>query len=351
MPFIINTDNPKQNLNLNAGTWRCLENDTLCFSSGKKRITLNGLINTVIINFWESALSSIDLRLEEAEENYQKMLEEDSFKSKKDRNAVMNYLYEAKRRELISRVEFRFKGIHRNFTLQQKVCKILAEECNEEGYYNHRPGAYLHALLEEYAALAYGEREKIFFKDIIDTAEDAAFQGKKIRVSTQNDVFEMRPYCVTRDDRTGYNYLVGYSARISGGSEQAASFRISQIAELKKLSRSDGPLSLKERNRIEDHIAQRGAAHILTPLKKITVILSSNGERKYALKQTDRPDYTERKALPDGRAEYIFICPEFQAKNYFLAFGKDAVIVSPRKLALEIASEFRAALENYADTI
>lgn len=346
MPFFINLNDElqaKQHINLSAECWRCLNDDVISFSTKEEKLTRNGLLNRIVINYWEDAEASIGIRLAEAE----KLFDASMLDSPKDKIAVRNYLLKVKEASLRSSAAKASKGKGEKFRLNRETIEILGRRCNEDKYYDGSIGKYLHALYEEYASLSYSERELIVYKDKVNTVNDAIELGRCIELRLGNAVHKMRPYKIMRGDRNGLNYIVGYAAQLGSRGERVVSYRLSKAYDIREVLGDNGRLTADECVRIEEEISAKGVAYLAGKIEEIKVRLTPDGVKTFASKITSRPAYTEKVKLPDGGAEYTFRCTAFQAKTYFSSFGKDAEVLAPEQLRKDMKKEFRAALQLY----
>lgn len=345
MHFELNEDvNPKQQINLSSECWRCIENDLLFFSYGNK-LKLNGLLNLIVVNYWQDAQASISRRLDDAKREYEKTLGSMCSIAGANNKTVLDRLLDRKARELKGAIRNPQKGIGKKLRINKELYTILSEQCEEKDHYSSL-GKYLHALYEEYAALPYNERERIVFKESINTVEEAIMLGKCIELRLGEKTHIIRPYKVINDSKTGYNYIVGiYSEGTACG--ETALFRVSRLSEIKKQIGSDGRISPMEADSLEEKIRECGTAYIISNVVEVKVLLSEEGEKTYAKKQTGRPDHIHKQHYNEQWTMYYFHCTEYQAKNYFLPFGEHAVVTAPESLAKEMADSYRKALKNY----
>lgn len=135
MPFFINLNDElqaKQHINLSAECWRCLNDDVISFSTKEEKLTRNGLLNRIVINYWEDAEASIGIRLAEAE----KLFDASMLDSPKDKIAVRNYLLKVKEASLRNSAAKGSKGKGEKFRLNRETIEILGRRCNEDKYYD-----------------------------------------------------------------------------------------------------------------------------------------------------------------------------------------------------------------------
>lgn len=353
MGFELNLD-LKQHINLSAECWNCIYSDIRSFSTRARSLTLNGLLNTIISNYWQDAEASISLRLEEMEDNLKKTL---CARSKKDETIKQLLAIEEKRLRELNTYSPHGKG--KQFLINAKQKDILELDCNEEEYYGGKAGKYLHSLFEEYARLPYYKRERIIFDDTVKILNLAIKEGYSVKLNTDGKVFNVQPYKLLSDTDNTYNYLVGYSAPISKPATDnnnsnalqkiIASFRLARISHVTIMYNNRQPLSYTEAEDIDIAVNERGVAFLLGKPCTIKAKLSPIGVNLYSVILQGRPSFTKinDKQDEEGWTEYEFYCTERQAMNYFTRLGKEAVVTEPASLVTQMIQSLEKSLENY----
>lgn len=346
MPFYIyqhehGNESIKQRINLSLECWRCIEDDVISFSTENEKLTKNGLLNRVIINYWENANATVSRRLNDTAKHISKS----DLRRAEDAEAVREYLLKVRKAELLKAVSKPSKGKGDYFRLNKDALEILCEKCGEEKHYTSI-GKYLHALYEEYAALSYSERERIVYGDKVAVINEAIEFGRKLEMKVGGGLYVMRPYKLLRGDANEFNYLVGFSSELGSDEETLVSNRLSRIYFLHRTSETN-MITPSETSYIEEQISQKGVAFLKGKTESIRVRLTREGMKLFALRLTNRPVCRSKEPLPDGGAVYSFECTEFQAQNYFFSFGADAEILSPAKLRTKMKMSFNKASKLY----
>ncbi|WP_043923137.1 WYL domain-containing protein [Leadbettera azotonutricia] len=208
-----------------------------------------------------------------------------------------------------------------------------SSDCGEDYYYNQKIGRYLKAVFEEYIELPYYKRERIFFFNEIREAKEAIQSGKRLKITPGNSdksvTYYLKPYRVMTDPQSTYYYLTGYSSKADSTDEYIpASFRISRIKEIKIMRGKSGKITRDQKLELENLLLKKGAPFLLGDVKSIKVMLTELGKKYYRQQLHLRPLYDE---IIDGNI-YVFNCSREQIKNYFIKFGKEALVIEPPDL-------------------
>jgi hypothetical protein len=330
----------KQHINLSGKAWNIVENDMLDFYGDRER-RLSGFLNRVFENFYPLASSSITLALEKKREKYAKILGKIPGVESSGglKSGIITKFLEHEEEVLKKKAGSYPKGEGRKFRLSKNNMRYLSDhdsDCGEDYYYHQKTGRYLKAVFEEYARLPYYKREQIFFADNLLTAKTAIKTGKCLKITIQNDSapaarYTMRPCRIMEDPHSSYTYLAGYSSRSDdgpGAESRPASFRVSRIREIRLMKGQSGRITEKEKRELDQMILKKGVPFLLGDIKSVKIRLSEAGEKAYRRQLHLRPVYDD---ILEGGV-YVFHCSERQIINYFIKFGKDALILEPSGL-------------------
>lgn len=221
--------------------------------------------------------------------------------------------------------------------------------CTEDTNYSSLR-TYYKAVIEEYCRKPFVEREKIYRNKIYSMLQDAIKNKCIVEITLiNNKKFYVRGYKIDTDSRSLYNYFVGILANDEISSSplvsNLATFRISNITQVKVLKSKKYSFSRKEKEYLENQIQSLGIQFLGDKLEKVSIKLTENGIKKYNSMLHLRPDVKE---IIDSNI-YIFNCTLSQAKFYFFKFGEDALVLEPKTLALEFKEMYIKALAQYND--
>lgn len=354
----------RQRINLSDYALSVVEHDMDAFRDTSepldKNNTLSKFLNRIIKNYKDiSAASSAQLiSLQKAK--YLQILG-----SLPNREDIARLLLEDYKKELAEkRTAFlSIKGSSLNIRLDQEIMEYLLSpeaQANARFYKDQRIGEFLKVLTEEYASQPYVSRERIYYRDTVDTIH-AAISGKNmIKLTlysftrteegalTRKTVY-LKPYALLEDSGKLYNYVAGYSSTNVQGPWTPYPVRLTSIYKCKKLSYS-GVITGKEKRELAARIEKFGVAYIGSikdEEKRIIVQLTEEGERLYRRILHQRPMFDKKEEGKWGPNTHCFSCTEFQARVYFFRFGKEARILAPDSLVNEFKELYSSAAKLY----
>lgn len=329
---VLGNEEHKQRLNLSSFARSVVDMDRGVMDEGG---TMSGFLNRVISQFWEQADASIDAALEER----QQQLFAAGFQPD-----MVEKLIREQRKLLVQKKESYPQGDSLTFRLNNENFDRLYAQRAEEANYS-APSKYLKALVEEYARLSPSDRERVYFRSLIEhTLQPALDAGYLLSVQMGKKCFWVKPYAVIADPFNSHLYLVGLS-RLQGTpaeEEQIASLRITRLAKVKHMSRPSGRLTADDRRNIEKKLQSTGVQYLIGKPEKIRLRLNQAGKREFFQRSYMRP-------VPDDVAGdvYEFNCTPMQIRNYFLSFGANVEILEPESLRQDFMDFYRQALESY----
>lgn len=336
--------NYPQNVTIPESAYAIIKSDVLLFSTDSRKQTFNGLLNTIILNYSGKSSADIDLQIKHLENFFDK---HKNFDSKLRKNMIKEYLD-----KLIEEKLRPVHGISKKFTVSSEArAKLEAVPSLMLLYYDYY-GKYLSRLYIDYASLDLNQRERIIFYDYYKKIEDSINSHSLLMIATGNIISYVRPYILTIDSSTHYNYLIGFSRLKDEKLESLHSFRISRIKSIHivESSEGEGVLNDFEETLAKNNIISKGAAHIAFEPTEITVKMTRRGVELYATIAQNRPKVKRIRKVDEEENSYWiyeFCCSEFQAKNYFMRLGKEAVIQTPESLRLDLYNEFSSLTKLY----
>lgn len=371
----MNRTEQRQHLNLSQHARGVMESDIAALDPGA---SLSGFINKVVLNSMEGSRASISL----AKRDYRRKLERDLLSARHGtgtggrraqrparRGAVLDEgeqrllegLAESFATALAAEMNSFPKGKGLKVRLRNEVYDLLYPQSGEawpEHEHYRSQGAYLKALVEDYARQSFYQREAILCKNILDALEsELELPGEQRRVLTieqaagaETRVFDIKPYKLLADANTNYHYLVCLSkdAREPGAPNRIASFRVSRIARVRTRPKSygSGKIPAAKAREIEAALEDRGVQYLVGDSSEVVVRLSPRGLALYGNILHMRPAAVSMTA-EEGATVAVFCCTELQAGNYFFRFGADAEILSPGTLREKFRDGYAEALFAY----
>lgn len=350
----------KQTINLSFYAISILHDDMEAFAPSQK---FNGFLNDILEMYSESAAASIYTAMEHRRHRIRQALDLDA--------ALLTELTPKQQERIVclldKEAEVSFYNVEKSFSRGKSMTFRLNNRnyvrfftddkyANPNvAYYDGYYSRYFKAVIEEYCELPRFQREEIYFRDLINTINQAIETDRMIRVEIEtpytvspNETWDVRPYGILPDASHLYHYLVGKSVR-SGGhrrDEKIASIRISRIRKitlLNKKTHRNGALSVSEKKEIQQKIQRGSVSFLVGDEVEIIVRFTEAGKKIYRNALFMRPLLKNI----DDNDNYHFVCSRMQAEQYFIRFGENAEILSPDELRLTIAEKFRAAADIY----
>lgn len=347
---------PAVSVSFTDKTLYTIKSDVIYFSNKYNKITFNGILNRIIKNYngkSSADFSSVQEEIKTVIEYIVSNSKEIHAKGKETTDNILNlyksYFFMEKNKSVHDKSKV---IVHRKFTLNKEEFSILKskpelDKNNNDGY--RRWSKYLYHLFEDYAALDLSKRERIILADFYNEIEAAIETHYILRAKLSSGrIYFVKPYKILFDHITRHNYIVCYSTNDPNGPYEVHSIRISKIAEIKMYEECE-KLGTDEIEKIEEKLKKTSPSYISSEPTTIKVILSPTGQELYSSLVHNRPDYKEITDLDNRQKEYEFHCTAFHAKNYFIKFGKEAVIIEPEYARQNMKKELEATLANYAD--
>jgi hypothetical protein len=306
-------------------------------------------INTVFCNYKAEAKSSITFYLQQRELELDRLFNDSKLDNTSKRIAIDKIL-SSEKKEIHDRLSeySSAKGESKLYHINDANVEYLLEDCDEDQYYS-RPGAYMRSVIEEYCALPFIKRERIFRKEIYETIEQACREKRILKVKANyygaDQLFYVYPYKIVPDPFHTQSYLVCYSRKAEEAEKDKiiASFSMARINAPTMLIKSFH-LNKQEITNIESEISSHSPAYLVGKPEQISVKLTQKGKRSYQSRLYSRPEKIE--ALSSDEV-YVFDCTQQQIFDYFFPFGPEAEIIEPESLRTRFQNSLSRALENY----
>lgn len=303
-------------------------------------------INRIIMNYKDDAIASLSTHLKHKHAEYQELFASSDIDPSLLGLVIDHMLLDEKNKASLKIASYlQNKEITKLYHINNENMEFLTQEFDDSEYYRQRPGSYVKALLEEYSQLSFIEREKIVLKETYEIIDSACAQHKILKIKTGNpaQTYTVYPYKIISDPLNVQDYLVCYSQNDETSTKKEASFSLLRIKKVKSYSQS-AFLSKNDIARLENSIAKKSVAFFVGDSEKIVVRLTSVGKEWYQRRLYNRPEVAD---INEARNEYLFYCPEWQARMYFLPFGENAEILQPSSLREEFRQIYEKAYFTY----
>lgn len=346
MGFHYINDQQKIRISMSRRASIVMSDDMRAFSVTKQA----GFINTIIQNFHDSAKASLSLYLLKKRYEAERLFAASQLNEQSKRIAIEHMLRNEREKTVLELQEYlKEKHVSKLYHINNANYEYLCYDCKEEEFYHEKAGAYIKCLLEEYAALPFIKRERIFKKEVYETVEYACRTNRIMQVRTyvykERLTFYVYPYKIIPDPLCTQEYLACFTRTAEEASSQKkdASFSMARL-EKPVVLKQQAFLSKDDIAKIEEDLEKLSVAYLLGEPEEIRVRLTDRGKKSYQTRLYSRPDKDETRSTDEV---YVFYCSEHQAYNYFFAFGPEAEVLSPPSLRDRMIKNYQSALQQY----
>lgn len=374
----------RQHINLSDYAYNILRSDSLAFMGGQN---ISGMINTIFLNFYQSADASVSHALEHRRAAFLNYLQVEKYRKRhpqdKDLTFFSGETISPHEENVIDTVLSGYAQdiiASANSYPKQKVLKVrLRNEVQDiiyppgsdtflESDYYKTPSDYLKAVIEEYSHKCYFDRESIFLKDMLELLHsevETPDSEKHILTITYNRPSEgtakldIKPYLITDQSPSEYHYLIALSSP-SGKSKpdyKIAVFRIAWIEniQIRPKSYGSGRITKAQLEYLEKSMRESISLSITydsSELLDFKILFTPVGLKKYYQINHLRPlaeqglvEYDE-----NGNTIMYFHSSFHQIHHYFFKLGKDIKILEPENVAEAFKKEYEEAFLSYCDS-
>ena len=232
--------------------------------------------------------------------------------------------------------------------------------------YSSDCSAYYMQFVDKYFTLSLIDREKIFYKQLIDELEDG-IQNKYVFwiKNHKGRHITVLPYAVKDSDEIHKNYLIGFALK----KEKEKDFYIYKnhidiplrnILFCRKVTKIDPQkqIHFNEQSDIvsydgmKDDINKRldadGILYLSGKLENVVVKLSDNGKEILLNRTQFRPNY---KVNENDDHIISFMATQLQTFMYFFKFGADAEILEPEAYRKDFLNKYKEAYYKYEKSL
>ena len=198
---------------------------------------------------------------------------------------------------------------------------------------------YIKDMFLSYLSIPRNKREEIIFKETYETINRAIAES---RVLTFTSTFSgnkgpvrVEPYLIATSKEEQFSYLLCHGYKYSNDH----TFRISRMRDV--FITTD---TFVRKDTIQKRLTETGMRHphSAAPDTHAVIKMTERGKQMYRMIIKNRPAVTS----VDGD-KYIFDWPEMQLEDYFRRFGKEAVVLRPRRLKDKLLKYYSEAADAY----
>ena len=279
MPFFIN-DAQRLSVNLSEFAYYIIETDMVTFSIENR----STFINRMLKNFIDKAKSTISNSSDEYRTNLEEKLINRGIDIKEYKNIidalVNDYVDSIKNKKYKKGNSFKIR-------LNNGNTKYFKGAVIDSKYYDNTLGAYVNALIEEYAELNYKDREAIIYREEFNQITSAIKDEKLIKTTLVfGETLKIKPYKLLMDNQKLYYYLVGYDRE----SMKSVSYRIIDFDSI-NCKQGKSVLTKSDIENIEKEIRNKGVQFMRGESHEIKIRLNEEGQKLYNRILHLRPKY------------------------------------------------------------
>ena len=279
MPFFIN-DAQRLSVNLSEFAYYIIETDMVTFSIENR----STFINRMLKNFIDKAKSTISNSSDEYTTNLEEKLINRGIDIKEYKNIidalVNDYVDSIKNKKYKKGNSFKIR-------LNNGNTKYFKGAVIDSKYYDNTLGAYVNALIEEYAELNYKDREAIIYREEFNQITSAIKDEKLIKTTLVfGETLKIKPYKLLMDNQKLYYYLVGYDRE----SMKSVSYRIIDFDSI-NCQQGKSVLTKSDIENIEKEIRNKGVQFMRGESHEIKIRLNEEGQKLYNRILHLRPKY------------------------------------------------------------
>ncbi len=192
---------------------------------------------------------------------------------------------------------------------------------------------FLRELFKIYSSKFKYIRELFIFEDRVSKILEAIKKEKKLKIKYKKEIFTIEPFFIKRDEQGDENFLFCYC-------DEHEDYKNYKLKELNVVSILGDRVTKKDREYIEN--ARKNFNPFLAKGNMVKVRLTEEGKSLLKNLTNYRP-----KLIKKDKDIYIFEASNENAKLYFRQFLKEAIILEPECLKLDMKSELMEAIKNY----
>ena len=199
---------------------------------------------------------------------------------------------------------------------------------------------YLKDMFNSYLSIPRNEREEIIFKDNFKDITDAIKSHRVLTFTTTTSeeklFFNVEPYLIAPSKEEQCNYLLCKDIK----TKKPRTFRISRLRSI-----FVKPDTFTVDPEIEKELREKAirSPHSVSKTIKAVIRLNDMGKSKFKVITKNRPVVSKT----EGNL-YYFDWPELQLEEYFIRFGRDAIVVKPASLKERIKKFYYYGLREYS---
>jgi hypothetical protein len=348
--FLINEES-RQHINLSTKANTIIEADMIRFNFDYDLANKSGFINKIITNYYDNFPLSKNIALKQLH-TIQKAIKYDTISEKVTTRIIDEFTNEIMKNtinEYAKKYEF---DVQLKIKLNKENTAILSSLEEAKYFEEYAPrsgiGFYLKIILESYSDLSREEREKIFFRELIDQINIAIVNNSFMVIKDGKQVKKVKPqYVKLSNDRLCHElvFVVPFedSEYILG---QIDHIKIKKLKKQEVIFLKNTEVSSKIRITPSDNNCD-GLDSSQLENEKFVIEFTDNGLNRFFFEEDSLSIY----GIPDKNNEhkYTFYTTETKIFMNLFKFGLQARIISPASARDKFKELYKASYEAYND--
>ncbi len=202
------------------------------------------------------------------------------------------------------------------------------------GMYYQPASSYFRNLINHYLLLPEYKRECVIYRKNVDIINEAIRNKSYLKIELEKRVLEFAPYKITTTKEELYSYLIG---------NDKENIEVIHIYKILNVMIINKPTNFTK-NQIEvlELNIEKGAQFAENNLCEAVIELTSRGIKMFNQRYLHRPVPTQI----EGN-KYTFYCSFSQLFFYFVAFGGEIKVISPKFLGKKIYKEYYNYIQKF----
>ncbi len=238
--------------------------------------------------------------------------------------------------------------------------KMIQAGLDPEKHYSAYFAAYYMQFVEEYCKLTLIEREKIFYRQLINDLKDEIYLNYFLKLKKNDGKYAyILPYSIEKSDDIHKNYITGFAlTKTENGYVYNNTLcvplnrilgydRVERLDPVKRIAfeeNSDIKSYEDMKKYIEDRFNTDGVLYLSDILRDVSVRLSDSGREMLLSRTQHRPKYEYNK---ENDHLIHFRATKLQTFMYFFKFGGDAEILKPKAYRTFFSDKYKEAYMLY----
>ena len=343
------------NLTISSFAYQIIIEDIKNFIYKVDKSNFSKFCSIIFLSYYKEANANFEERIEKEINSINEFIKTNNIK---DKDTIIKFEYEYLNSKFKDELKMKKdkKDKSKKIYLDDEVVSIL--NCEYEQIRKYYPShiTFFSSIIEEYARLPFFKRERIYYKNIIDTLNkcnnnylvDLILFNKDSNNKYINNKVFFKPYKIVTDKVDTFNYVVGFSKNVSSNSNlkkyDIRCFRLSRIKEV-RVSDVKFKFNKSELSLLKEELSTKDVRFLSGTEFEFKVEFTNKGitllNQILYMKPSSFIKDSENKNI------YTFFCSERQLEIYLKEFGAEAKVISPLSLKNKLKDYYLKASNLY----